>query len=106
MIRRPPRSTRTDTLFPYTTLFRSIIKDLTAEPPVHAHSIDNGLAEKIDPTPGTQISPVDERPRTTVAQIQEAILQLMSDGQIWTNAELKQLIPGLVVLSEIGRAHV
>src|SRR3546814_5785224 len=25
MIRRPPRSTRTDTLFPYTTLFRSIM---------------------------------------------------------------------------------
>src|SRR3546814_1560939 len=27
MIRRPPRSTRTDTLFPYTTLFRSIRSD-------------------------------------------------------------------------------
>src|SRR3546814_17745689 len=26
MIRRPPRSTRTDTLFPYTTLFRSELK--------------------------------------------------------------------------------
>src|SRR3546814_15728837 len=26
MIRRPPRSTRTDTLFPYTTLFRSYFK--------------------------------------------------------------------------------
>src|SRR3546814_8393955 len=26
MIRRPPRSTRTDTLLPYTTLFRSIIE--------------------------------------------------------------------------------
>src|SRR3546814_12172915 len=26
MIRRPPRSTRTDTLFPYTTLFRSQVK--------------------------------------------------------------------------------
>src|SRR3546814_7346471 len=26
MIRRPPRSTRTDTLFPYTTLFRSSIR--------------------------------------------------------------------------------
>src|SRR3546814_15639775 len=26
MIRRPPRSTRTDTLFPYTTLFRSRVK--------------------------------------------------------------------------------
>src|SRR3546814_14973481 len=25
MIRRPPRSTRTDTLFPYTTLFRSFV---------------------------------------------------------------------------------
>src|SRR3546814_19021288 len=25
MIRRPPRATRTDTLFPYTTLFRSIL---------------------------------------------------------------------------------
>src|SRR3546814_18082318 len=28
MIRRPPRSTRTDTLFPYTTLFRSTHDDL------------------------------------------------------------------------------
>src|SRR3546814_6901586 len=36
---------------------------------------------------------------TTETQNQESILQLMSDGQIWTNAELKQRIPGLVVLS-------
>src|SRR3546814_12068049 len=28
MIRRPPRSTRTDTPFPYTTLFRSLIETL------------------------------------------------------------------------------
>src|SRR3546814_13225936 len=28
MIRRPPRSTRTDTLFPYTTLFRSLAVEL------------------------------------------------------------------------------
>src|SRR3546814_12926648 len=28
MLRRPPRSTRTDTLFPYTTLFRSDIFEL------------------------------------------------------------------------------
>src|SRR3546814_9435466 len=28
MIRRPPRSTRTDTLFPYTTLFRSVRRHL------------------------------------------------------------------------------
>src|SRR3546814_2113271 len=38
MIRRPPRSTRTDTLFPYTTLFRS-----------HAHRRDR-------PRPGDQLA--------------------------------------------------
>src|SRR3546814_3711902 len=31
MIRRPPRSTRTDTLFPYTTLFRSALTDAGGE---------------------------------------------------------------------------
>src|SRR3546814_11087773 len=36
MIRRPPRSTRTDTLFPYTTLFRSDAARLPAEA---AHAI-------------------------------------------------------------------
>src|SRR3546814_9582570 len=36
MIRRPPRSTRTDTLFPYTTLFRSLrIIETRREPPTH-----------------------------------------------------------------------
>src|SRR3546814_9657196 len=40
MIRRPPRSTRTDTLFPYTTLFRSVADGVDArhaglEPVVH-----------------------------------------------------------------------
>src|SRR3546814_3435737 len=33
MIRRPPRSTRTDTLFPYTTLFRSEAAMATIPPP-------------------------------------------------------------------------
>src|SRR3546814_6117239 len=31
MIRRPPRSTRTDTLFPYTTLFRSCVLIVSAK---------------------------------------------------------------------------
>src|SRR3546814_20928359 len=44
MIRRPPRSTRTDTLFPYTTLFRSlrdqIVDDCAAiAVPIDAHAI-------------------------------------------------------------------
>src|SRR3546814_3740529 len=34
MIRRPPRSTRTDTLFPYTTLFRSRANARIDRPPV------------------------------------------------------------------------
>src|SRR3546814_3623749 len=33
MLRRPPRSTRTDTLFPYTTLFRSPARDANQREP-------------------------------------------------------------------------
>src|SRR3546814_3287669 len=36
MIRRPPRSTRTDTLFPYTTLFRSGMADVFFFTTVHS----------------------------------------------------------------------
>src|SRR3546814_9293426 len=38
MIRRPPRSTRTDTLFPYTTLFRSIFRQQPFESSIIAVS--------------------------------------------------------------------
>src|SRR3546814_9154869 len=38
MIRRPPRSTRTDTLFPYTTLFRSQIRTPLASLRVQAQT--------------------------------------------------------------------
>src|SRR3546814_10411835 len=34
MMRRPPRSTRTDTLFPYTTLFRSMDEPFSARDPL------------------------------------------------------------------------
>src|SRR3546814_12966887 len=40
MIRRPPRSTRTDTLFPYTTLFRSArLACRSAEAPRGEHAV-------------------------------------------------------------------
>src|SRR3546814_12189838 len=39
MIRRPPRSTRTDTLFPYTTLFRSNRLAASGKPPKVGTSI-------------------------------------------------------------------
>src|SRR3546814_13442182 len=44
MIRRPPRSTRTDTLFPYTTLFRSgneldVVQALLLAPGIHHEGV-------------------------------------------------------------------
>src|SRR3546814_20797774 len=42
MIRRPPRSTRTDTLFPYTTLFRSGDRQVDIRPPGTWNLIQNG----------------------------------------------------------------
>src|SRR3546814_2908261 len=43
MIRRPPRSTRTDTLFPYTTLFRSRVRPPCSREPLR------GIGDRIDP---------------------------------------------------------
>src|SRR3546814_13272455 len=47
MIRRPPRSTRTDTLFPYTTLFRSIASaglPVTVAAHIRCHQDDAAIA--------------------------------------------------------------
>src|SRR3546814_14705428 len=41
MIRRPPRSTRTDTLFPYTTLFRSLLGGLAKFAGVRSYLFDS-----------------------------------------------------------------
>src|SRR3546814_7781925 len=51
MIRRPPRSTRTDTLFPYTTLFRSwslVLKSgaLRKRPISKAHSVVENISRR------------------------------------------------------------
>src|SRR3546814_5133654 len=46
MIRRPPRSTRTDPLFPYTTLFRSLAQPvLTLSPILHQRRATRGVTE-------------------------------------------------------------
>src|SRR3546814_11109590 len=47
MIRRPPRSTRTDTLFPYTTLFRSWIDPFCALELVPARR-QSACADRLD----------------------------------------------------------
>src|SRR3546814_2327527 len=43
MIRRPPRSTRTDTLFPYTTLFRSLAGPKRPQDRVLLTKVDDGF---------------------------------------------------------------
>src|SRR3546814_14623590 len=48
MIRRPPRSTRTDTLFPYTTLFRSEVpEDLPRRQGVHSRQREGHLLDGV-----------------------------------------------------------
>src|SRR3546814_4536610 len=50
MIRRPPRSTRTDTLFPYTTLFRSGALFLGELDPTQIHGLDDLNARQVRAT--------------------------------------------------------
>src|SRR3546814_2515682 len=47
MIRRPPRSTRTDTLFPYTTLFRSHAVVVADGPPCQGTCTGRGHLEAV-----------------------------------------------------------
>src|SRR3546814_7942845 len=65
MIRRPPRSTRTDTLFPYTTLFRSDAGSENfrrrAVPPVSA-TADRGIRGHADRLPRAGADPLPPAP--------------------------------------------
>src|SRR3546814_2301903 len=53
MIRRPPRSTRTDTLFPYTTLFRSAFQGDVTLSAGKALALNASMIRS-DAIPGTQ----------------------------------------------------
>src|SRR3546814_13362929 len=79
MIRRPPRSTRTDTLFPYTTLFRSRLEArqeaadvlLAVEPRLEQAAariteILDELVAKRHPRPIDQIGVRHREPRTAI----------------------------------------
>src|SRR3546814_20749837 len=69
MIRRPPRSTRTDTLFPYTTLFRSGFYEYPADGQKHLWPELKSRFEKTD----GQISPQDIRDRLLFIQALETV---------------------------------
>src|SRR3546814_8996972 len=101
MIRRPPISTRTDTLFPYTTLFRSWPDGLEKADfivftaPLNAathHMFNAAMLDKVKP--GVRIVNIGRGP-----VIDEQVLASgLADGIIHSVA--------LDVVEEIGRAHV
>src|SRR3546814_7691084 len=69
MIRRPPRSTRTDTLLPYTTLFRSV-------PAISRRGDLQDLANRLDPEGAAMCvneAPQDLRRRSSSAWAKNAL---------------------------------
>src|SRR3546814_5563654 len=58
MIRRPPRSTRTDTLFPYTTLFRSRSRIVEVDLGLRLGDVCHLEAEELVGQPGVENPPV------------------------------------------------
>src|SRR3546814_20026868 len=78
MIRHPPRSTRTYTLFPYTTLFRSVIEQVCDEIAVglddqNSHGLapwpQRGLASAQDRTPDVGIAWTSAALNTTPTRV-------------------------------------
>src|SRR3546814_10717604 len=70
MIRRPPRSTRTDTLFPYTTLFRSESQDHQCPATARSgsglcHLSESPRIQRIDPIHGRRLCTGRLHPRRT-----------------------------------------
>src|SRR3546814_323871 len=80
MIRRPPRSTRTDTLFPYTTLFRSRLplsqpsplkgRGLCSNPPHPRRARFPQALQQIRQRPDARIAPIGRPPRPGIAAAQ------------------------------------
>src|SRR3546814_9478271 len=79
MIRRPPRSTRTDTLFPYTTLFRSRQRRLDGVQ--RQVGVDEGIVDVDDrqilDLPG-EVDHLDQRARRAVSRSEEHTSELQS----------------------------
>src|SRR3546814_12613689 len=70
MIRRPPRSTRTDTLFPYTTLFRSQALQDFDEVQVPRIGQNHRRFERFGPGEGAERSPLGRRSEEHTSELQ------------------------------------
>src|SRR3546814_2078473 len=101
MLRRPPRATRTDTLFPYTTLFRSLLLGRLGHL-VHAH-LERGLVVaddiRAELVAGVVVAVAVTGDEKLAAQDPVAFLDLAQVG-----IALDALLEG--GFEEIGRAHV
>src|SRR3546814_7128910 len=91
MIRRPPRSTRTDTLFPYTTLFRSLS---VIGLPHSGHS------------PGVSGSSASSIVLSTSTNGTSAITAPHRSGSELTTAPINSPPTDRPAIAKIGRAHV
>src|SRR3546814_7690213 len=98
MIRRPPRSTRTDTLLPYTTLFRSF---LAVIPYLRADSHALRTRAPLSPKASFDLHVLGMPPAFVLSQDQT--LKLMSSHQAREN-QPNNRHQGATY--QIGRAHV
>src|SRR3546814_2564855 len=88
---RPPRSTRTDTLFPYTTLFRTLRRQLQPQRrgeqrhPTLRRAIDRGVGIAHQPGVGDDVddaAPAFDQRRDGVPAAEERALQVDVDGAV------------------------
>src|SRR3546814_10182927 len=98
MIRRPPRSTRTDTLFPYTTLFRSWNDSDKGMVPVRK-DIPAELLEEAEKWRGNMVE--------AAAEANEELMNKYLEGEELPNEEIKaalrqRTIAGEIVLAVCG----
>src|SRR3546814_13624327 len=109
MIRRPPRSTRTDTLFPYTTLFRSPMScGYSPTPPAacawSAHSPSKPTKTGSKPTATSIWTNCASRRKPNYAKPHDQhhdrqFAELDAHNQMIRSSQLHRV-------AEIGRAHV
>src|SRR3546814_16666894 len=100
MIRRPPRSTRTDTLFPYTTLFRSENEDALAQAGWHPFSVDLGFAAGDNTVMITRLTGGGVFPSVTGSKPEQMMPYIADAVRLQTGWEI------VFTVGEIGRAHV
>src|SRR3546814_19196992 len=99
MLRRPPRSTRTDTPFPYTTLFRSPAPEPGPAKPAKAESAAQTLAAASEATSSAaepQLAEGAELVRTTVREaLRDAMAEEMrADERVFVMGEEVAQYPG------------